>query len=334
MTIKTRRPTGKPSWPITLIAGAEKAGKSWACAEASASDLIGRTLWVGAGEDDPDEYGNIPGADFEIVEHDGTYRGILAAVTDAAAEPAGDKPTLLIVDSMTRIWDLLCDEAQQVANRRARAKAERYNKPVPTEDVQITMDLWNVAKDRWDAIVDALRAHQGPVLVTARLEEVTLLDDNGKPTAEKMLKVKGHKSLPYDVGAIVELPQRGEAWLRGVRSTRLQLAERTKLKSFTVDTLWRNLGLAETETGKRQHAAAAAEKDIPAASPTLAAEQAPTGNPDPARDWVTEADLAETGDELKAIYDDAKAAGANLRSGSPLWKHFGQRMTELREAAA
>ena len=57
--LRTRRPSGKPSWPIVLIAGAEKAGKSWACAAASGSDLIGRTLWIGLGEDDPDEYANL-----------------------------------------------------------------------------------------------------------------------------------------------------------------------------------------------------------------------------------------------------------------------------------
>ena len=30
MTIHTRRPTGLPSWPILLIAGMEKSGKTYA----------------------------------------------------------------------------------------------------------------------------------------------------------------------------------------------------------------------------------------------------------------------------------------------------------------
>lgn len=72
MTLTTRKPTGLPSWPILLIAGVPKAGKSYACAAASASPLVGRTLWVPVGEDDPDELGGIPGADFDIVQHDGT----------------------------------------------------------------------------------------------------------------------------------------------------------------------------------------------------------------------------------------------------------------------
>lgn len=72
MTFQTRKPTGKPSWPLLLAAGGEGTGKSYLAAEASASDLIGKTYWLGYGEQDPDDYGNIPGADFDIVEHDGT----------------------------------------------------------------------------------------------------------------------------------------------------------------------------------------------------------------------------------------------------------------------
>ena len=79
MTLQTRKPTGIPSWPIVLLTGVEKSGKTYAAAAASASEMVGRTLWLGIGEDDPDEYGAIPGTRFEIVVHDGTYRSILAA---------------------------------------------------------------------------------------------------------------------------------------------------------------------------------------------------------------------------------------------------------------
>ena len=97
--------------------------KSYSCAVASGSELVGRTLWVGIGEDDPDEYGAIPGADFEIVEHDGTYAGILGAVRAAVAEPpSAGGPTLLVVDSMTRLWNLLGDNAQAIANKRAKGR--------------------------------------------------------------------------------------------------------------------------------------------------------------------------------------------------------------------
>lgn len=256
--LTTRKPSGKPPWPILLIAGAEKAGKSYSSAEASASDLIARTLWVSVGEDEPDELGALPGVRFEIVEHDGTYRGILAALTACAAQPpVKGKPNLIVLDSATRLWDLLCDEQQVVANERAVRKAKKYNRPVPDEDATITMDQWNTAKQRWAHAIDTLRQHQGPSIVTARLESVTIVQD-GQPTADKDWKVKAEKSLPFDVGCIVEMPQRGETYLTGVRSLRFKPdpnnPERTAYKPFTVDKLWRDLGLSE-DVGERRHSA-------------------------------------------------------------------------------
>lgn len=256
--LTTRAPSGKPAWPILLLAGAEKAGKTYSAAEASSSDLIGRTLWVGVGEDDPDEYGALPGARFEIVEHDGTYRAILAALAACAAQaPVKGKPNLIVLDSATRLWDLLCDEQQVVANERAVRKAKKYNRPVPDEDATITMDQWNTAKQRWAHVIDTLRQHQGPSIVTARLESVTIVAD-GQPTADKEWKVKAEKSLPFDVGCIVEMPARGESYLTGVRSLRFKPdpknPDRTAYKPFTVDKLWRDLGLAG-DVGERSHTA-------------------------------------------------------------------------------
>ena len=263
MTLTTRQPTGLPSWPMILIAGAEKSGKSYAAAEASTSDLIDRTLWISVGEDEPDELGAIEGARFEIVEHDGTYRAILNAVTEASELDGG--PHLIVVDSVTRLWDLLCDEAQAQANRRAKAKAEKYNRQAPADDVQITMDLWNTAKARWQRFIDVLRDHKGPSLLTARLDEVTIVDGQGNPTKDKTLKIKAEKSLPFDVGAIVQLPKFGEAYLTGVRSLRFRPSptETTKLPDFTVDALWRNLGL-EDATSPRRHSSATGDESIAA----------------------------------------------------------------------
>jgi hypothetical protein len=257
MTLVTRKPTGLPPWPILLIAGSEKSGKTYSAAEASSSNMIGRTLWVGVGEDDPDEYGALPGARFEIVEHDGTYRGILASLTAAAAEPAKGAPNLIVLDSATRLWDLLCDEQQVEANRRAKVKAERSKQPVSDQDATITMDQWNTAKQRWGHCIDALRAHTGPSIVTARLEEVTVLDQQGKPTTARTWKVKAEKSLPFDVGVSVEMPARGKAFLVGVRSLRFKSeAERTDYPGFTVEKLWTDLGLAEKDaTSPRVHTA-------------------------------------------------------------------------------
>ena len=307
MPIQTRKPTGKPSWPILLIAGVEKSGKTYNAALASASELVGRTLWIGVGEDDPDEYGAIPGARFEIVVHDGSYRGILAALQAAAAEPAEGKPNLLVLDSATRLWELLSDEAQATANRRAASKAAKYGKPVPDEDVPISMDLWNVAKQRWAHAMDVLRNHQGPSVITARLDSVVIVDGDGKPTKDREWKVKAEKSLPYDVGAIVELHGVQDAYLRGVRSLRFkpEKGDRTPYADFSVEKFWRDLGL-EGETGDRTHSridsSGTAEAEAQAELRRIAA-------------WVQEQgiDRAEAVQRFAEQYD-----GANLRDETDL----------------
>jgi hypothetical protein len=261
MTLATRQPTGRPSWPILLLTGVEKAGKTYLAAQASASDLIDRTLWVGFGEDDPDEYGAIEGARFEIVPHAGTYRSALQKLVEAAAEPAPNgKPHLLVFDSGTRLWDLRCGTALTEPNDRALAKARKYGKaaPDPDADVTVTSDLWNLAKQRWSHVIDVLREHQGPSIITARLDVVTLFDAEGNPTKDKTSRVKAEKSLPYEVGAIVELPALGEAWVRGVRSLRFKPGDTGKVAfpDFTVDALWRRLGLADETPGERTHSGA------------------------------------------------------------------------------
>lgn len=247
----TRRPSGLVAWPMLLIAGWEKAGKSWSCAEASGSEFVGRTLWIGIGEDDPDEYANVPGADFEIVTHDGTYRDILAAVEWACSQPDVDgKPTLVVVDSMTRLWDLLSDMAQDMAN--ARAAKKNGGRSNADDEADIHPDLWNIATSKWNHVMDALRGNRGPVLLTARLDDVMVVK-NGRPTNDRVWKVKAQKMLPYDVGGIVQLPERGKAFLTGVKTTKLSVPEKIPLPGFTVDKLWRQLGLSETSARDRTH---------------------------------------------------------------------------------
>lgn len=324
----TRRPTGLPSWPILLLAGVEKSGKSWSCAEASGSDMVGRTLWIGIGEDDPDEYGAVPGADFEIVPHDGSYRDILAAITWATQQPPTDgKPNLLIVDSMTRLWELLCDMAQDQATARANRKSQQPNTRQAAaqtdSEADIHMDLWNIAKDRWQHVIDAVRSHQGPSLLTARLDEVTVVV-KGKPTQEKTLKVKAEKSLPYDVGGIVQMPERGSAFLVGVRSTRLQVPSRMPLPGFTVEKLWEKLGLAELEIGQRRHASVSANDTARVAlinEVAVAADRAGVSREDIARQWADSHDGQHIKDAtdlgaLELIRDDLVARVEASRNGS------------------
>lgn len=256
MVLQTRRPTGLPSWPVVLLGGREKAGKTWTALHGSTSPLVGRTLYVGVGEDDPDEYQAIPGADFDIVLHDGTYAGIRGAVEDAVAEPPVDgKPTLIVFDSATRAWNLIVDNAQAVANRKAKGRQDPL-----TGDYSVTPDLWNAAAAQWAGIMNPLLRHQGPVVVTARLDNVMVMR-NGQPTNEKEWKIQGHKTLPFDASAVVEMRERGHFLLTGVRSARIALPEPRLIPEFSLPWFWDLLGLAQG-VGERVHSGIVADSGL------------------------------------------------------------------------
>ncbi|WP_134324569.1 AAA family ATPase [Cumulibacter soli] len=301
MAIKTRKPTGKPSWPIILLTGGEKVGKSYSAAAASASEHVGRTFWIGIGEDDPDEYGAIPGARFEIVEHDGTYRGILNAVDAAAAEPADGAPNVIVLDSATRLWNLLCDMAQNEADERAKRKQRK----VGPDGADISMDLWNLAAQRWTHIMDALRAHHGPVLITARQDVVTVIGDDGKPTKDKDRKVQAHKSLPFDVAAIVEFRAFGDAYLTGVKSLKITPDVSKPLGGeFTVEQLWRWLGVLDGDVSERRHADVTAEETAPARPAGV--EQAEPQSDEDMATWEALIDAAESVEALQDLWRKAR----------------------------
>ncbi|WP_406153260.1 hypothetical protein OG217_05910 [Streptomyces sp. NBC_01023] len=250
-TRKSRKPTGKPNPPIILLTGLEKSGKSYEAARGSGSELIGRTYWIeiGGTEGTADYYGLIPGASYEIVPHDGSYQDILDAIRWVNHQPRVDgKPNMLVIDSMTSLWDMLSDEIAMYARNRAIAKAQRNRSRIPTLDdpVVIDSDLWNRAKDRWGEVLWLLRRHQGPCLLLARTEIVTAFEHD-KPTRNTTRKVKAEKNLPAAVDAIVDLHAIGEAWLTGVRTLHMDIkpGESQRFHDFTVDTLLRRLGLQD-----------------------------------------------------------------------------------------
>lgn len=255
MALTTRKPTGLPAWPLILLAGGEKCGKSYAAAQASSSELVDRTFWFTFGEDDPDEYA--PLGRFEIVQFDGTYRGLIQAMDDAEKEPVKDKPHLWVLDSGTKLWDLLSDEAQESANRRAIAKARKFNQTAPDGDMTIGPDLWNVAKQRWAHIITTMKDHKGPSIITSRLEQTVVMDGD-RPTKDRVWKVKAEKGLPYDVGAVIQLQGYREAYLTGVRSLkyRPEPGEVKPFQDFTIEALWKLLGIGEA-TDRSHHAATA-----------------------------------------------------------------------------
>ncbi|MFD0352996.1 hypothetical protein ACFVHW_04490 [Streptomyces sp. NPDC127110] len=255
----TLKPSGLPSWPIVLLAGTEKSGKSYEAAEFSGSDLIGRTFWIEIGEGEGHHYGAVPGARYELVRHDGSFRDILDAVRWAVWQGREEdgKPNAIVLDSVSILWELLGDEQAVISRRRAAERAARQKQPAPPDpaDYTITTDQWNVAKRRWAMVIDALRGHDGPVILCARMDEVTLFDAAGQPTKERTWKIQAEKKLPFEVTATVQLRGYRRAYLTGVRSLRLNRApDRTDpYPGFSLDKLMRDLGLDELATAERTY---------------------------------------------------------------------------------
>jgi hypothetical protein len=213
---KVRRPTGAVPWPLVLVEGGEKSGKSWACATFSASEKVGQTYWIDLGEGSADEYGAIPGVRYMVVEHDGSWQQILTAVQEIRAEAqrasdAGEPPVVLVVDSITAEWDLL----KNWASARAR---KRKNKAEDAE-VKVDMDLWNDATDRHRRLMTLLMTFPGIVVVTARGKEVAAMDESNRPIANtKEYKVEGQKALAFDATVWVRMVRGSAPLIIGARS--------------------------------------------------------------------------------------------------------------------
>jgi len=223
MALKTRPPTGRVPWPLILIEGAEKAGKSWACAELSASPRVGQTYWIDLGEGSADEYGAIPGARYLVVDHNGTFASIVAAVEEikalaAKASADGDPPVVLVVDSMTAEWDLL----KGVADQRARERLRRKGRAVAADqEPQISMDLWNDVNGRHRKLMTHLMTFPGIAVVTARGKDVAALDAGGRPIeGSKEYKVDGQKNLAYDATVWLRVSRDHPPLVVGARSVR------------------------------------------------------------------------------------------------------------------
>lgn len=225
---------------MIMLAGVEGSGKTWAAAEATGMPIIGRSFFIEVGESMADEYGAVPGAQFEIIEHDGTYRQILGAAQWAASiKPNEGMANMLIVDSISKVWELLSDMAQFRANERARKKGRRVD-----GEAQITMDLWNEAKGALESLLSAFRSFPGPVILTARLDNVAEVE-GGRPTGSTLWKIRGEKNIPYAAQAVVQARRPREWTLTKVASTKLQLQPggEMRLQDFTVAGLFEQMGV-------------------------------------------------------------------------------------------
>lgn len=223
MTLRTRTPSGRTPWPLILLEGPEKSGKSWMAALLSASPRVGRTIWVELGsEGTADQYGAIPNVRYEVAEHNGTWRGLTTVIRDvreeAAKVPAGEPPMVLVVDTATAEWDLLKSMAE------TRARGSQYGRKIlerdPDADVPVDRGHWTYVTDQhYESFIEPLKTFPGVVVLIARGKEISATDDKGKPIAgSREYKVEGQKNLAFDCDAWLRLSRSGPPTVVGIRS--------------------------------------------------------------------------------------------------------------------
>lgn len=223
--LKTRKPTGAASWPLILLAGEAKTGKTWSAAEFTGDERVGRCFWLDLGEGCADEYGAVPNADYEIVDHDGTWVDIIGqveAVRDVAREELakGNKPVVLAIDSMTAEWAMLSLWTDQRA--RKSAKNQKALAANPDDEVDITSNYWNDANSRHNRLMNILKTFPGIVIMTALETEKTQFGANGIPLkgAPKVARPDAQKRLPADATVWVRLSLDNEPTIVGMRSVK------------------------------------------------------------------------------------------------------------------
>jgi AAA domain len=296
--LRTRPPTRRVPWPLILIEGGEKSGKSWACAELSASPRVGQTYWLDLGEGAGDEYGAIPGARYLVIDHDGSWADIIGqveAVRDEArrAADAGQKPVAIVIDSATAIWDMLKDWVT--------ARAKRYDsnqrklRANPDAEIQIPMNLWNDANARWRRLMTILMTFPGIAVVTARGKDVAALDSGGRPIANtKEYKVEGQKNLAFDATAWVRVSRDQEPIIVGARSVHAGVRPGTDrprpIANFSLDWLiFEHLRCDPTSSHVRNLVEGRQER-----------------TPEEIRDAALASDPVRTADQLRADYSEAR----------------------------
>ncbi|WP_405526811.1 AAA family ATPase [Streptomyces canus] len=246
--LKIRKPTGIVPWPLILLEGEEGAGKTYSAAEFSASDLIGQMYWVDLAEGSADEYAAIPGADYEIIDHDGSYRDILEQIRAVHTEArraaiAGEPPVVLSIDSGTALWRMLKTWTNERA-RRGRSNAQRLQED-PDAAIEVGMNLWNDATERWLDVIHLLQTFPGIAIITARGKQITAIDDNGKPVTDgrnrvlREWKVQAQKDLAFDCSVWVRMRRGRAPQVVKARSLRLRIEDGKPLDlpGFTIEDL-------------------------------------------------------------------------------------------------
>lgn len=213
--LRTRPPTGQVAFPLILVEGEEKSGKSVSSYKLSASPRVGRTFVFDLGEGTADEYAEL--GPYEVVELTGTFSDLRDQLKAATAIPPHEgRPNVIVIDDGTVLWDLLKDWA---ASRARNSKSGRKKLTEdPDTEVDIHMALWTDAKDRWYEVVNLLRTWPGIGVIIAKGKEVAKVQGGVPVAGQTEWKVDAEKGLAFACSAWVRMTRPHTATLLGARS--------------------------------------------------------------------------------------------------------------------
>jgi hypothetical protein len=237
------------------LKGPAQVGKSYQAAQFTGCDKVGKAYWLDLGEGAADEYGAVPGADYLVVEHDGTWRDIIAQLTEVRNEAMASKdkkPPVLVVDSMSNLWDML----KSWTNVRARSSkyAKRILETDPDAEIKASPNLWNDAADRHAQFIHLLASFPGITILTAKGKETMAVDADGRPIPNaKDYSVEGHKSLPFAANVHVRLSREDPPLVVSFRSAtkglRPGVDKPQRYPDFSIeDLVFNTMGLGKAQT--------------------------------------------------------------------------------------
>lgn len=179
---RTRKPTGKVAYPLVVVDGFTGTGKTTKALMLALSPHVGQTWVCEFGEDTANEYAL---GDYDIIDHDGTYHGMMEELRCAVAQPMRDgKPNVIVFDSATALWDTICvwtvNRAREADMRKPKGKS--ILKDDKDAEVKPHSALYNDRADRFDNFVNLLRDWPGIAIVVCHGKEVTPFE-NGAPVA-------------------------------------------------------------------------------------------------------------------------------------------------------
>jgi len=205
---------------VILVEGPSKSGRTWTALTLSTSPRVGRTFvfeFADAGGSG-DEYAAL--GRYELVVLDGGWDDFIAKLQAAADMPTENgRPNVIVIDSVTALWDDLKWWAESRARRSRRGQAALAADPDAA--VEVSTNYWNDAKSRWGLMLHILNQFEGIAVVIARADEVTAFE-NGQPVEGKTVyRVDAEKSLTANVTAVVRVTPNHDRLLMAARSSLL-----------------------------------------------------------------------------------------------------------------